>query len=240
MSNQQPRPEGRSIKPLSTNKMPQTGGRRIMLRKEGRQILSLLDERPVTENDITTTESGRPFFPGRQADFSISHSGALAVVSFAKGENLRTGCDVELVRPRANAAKIAESFFSSAEREYIFEKNKDAEIRFFKIWTLKECFLKLRALSVFEMEKAPSFIGDDGLFSFYEDDLRETSSPSLIFYLYELSSDSNTRYVLASALEGDNLLKPEIRWFSQYFLPVRSIAEIKAAAKPADTVSPKR
>jgi 4'-phosphopantetheinyl transferase len=74
---------------------------------------------------------------------------------------VQTGCDIQLVQTRANTKKIAEEFFSVSEREYIFSQdgNQYNETRFFEIWTLKECFLKLRGLSVFDMAKVPSFSG---------------------------------------------------------------------------------
>jgi phosphopantetheinyl transferase len=148
-------------------------------------------------------------------------------VSFVRGSGLHTGCDIQLVRPRLNAAEIAGAYFSASEREYAFSGD---EAGFFEIWVLKECFLKLRGFSVFDMPRAPSFISEDGRFGF--------SGPDpLSFYLYELNLEDE-RYMLAAALEGADLV-PAIRWFSQGSPPLRSIAEIKAAPSPAKTVSPK-
>ena len=218
--------------------------RRELLSGEGRRILSLLWNRPLTDNDIVKDENGRPYFPDSRADFNISHSGAVTAVSLVKGVKLRTGCDVQIVKARASTMKIAESFFNIAEREYIFsqDKNKDNEIKFFEIWTLKECFLKLKGLSVFDMQKVPSFIceerTDEGLLRRHFGFCAKVSSP-LSFYLYEMRAHSDERYILAVAIEGDEQPQPEIRWFSQSPLPVRSITEIKAAASPAETVSPK-
>jgi phosphopantetheinyl transferase len=39
---------------------------------EGRQILSLLEKRPLFENDILKNENGRPYFPRGNADFNVS------------------------------------------------------------------------------------------------------------------------------------------------------------------------
>ena len=210
---------------------------------EGRRILSLLelslDGRPLEENDIIKEnniiieENGRPYFSDRHSDFNISHSGNMTAVSLVRGENLRTGCDVQLLRPRSNIRGIAEGFFSAAEREYIFssQKTQNETEKFFRIWVLKECYLKLRGLSVFDMQKAPSFIGEAGRFAFNS----AVSSP-LSFYLYELAGPGK-RYMLASAAEGALETQPGIRWFSQPELSrpaaalpplsVKSIAEIK-------------
>jgi len=213
--------------------------RRKLLSAEARRILSFLTEKPLGEKDIKTDKNGRPFFPDFDADFNISHSGSIAAVSMVSGEksgfpaNLRTGCDIELVRPRVSTAKIAEMSFSSSERDYIF--SGDCDNRFFTIWTLKECFLKLRGLSVFDMKKVPSFISaEGGLFSF-----EAAVSLPLSFYAYELQGISGEIYFLSVAIEGKEQLKPKILWVSQSFLPVRSIAEIKAAPSPTETVRPK-
>ena len=194
---------------------------RIELRAEARRLLSLLEGRPILDNEIAKEENGRPFFPGRDTDFNISHSGNMVVVSLVKGQNprhelkMRTGCDIELVRPRVNAPLIADEFFSAVERDYIFphgEKHYDVA-RFFHIWTLKECFLKLRGLSVFDMVKAPSFIDNEGRLHFVFDDVH--------FMLYELSDGGSERYFLAAALEGNIQLKPVIQWFSEASLSQR-------------------
>ena len=230
---------------LSSN-TPKKIGHRKLLSAEARRILSLLDGKPFQDNDIIKDENGRPYFPNRRMDFNISHSGDAAAVSLVSGEGLRTGCDIELVRPKVNAREIADKYFSVLESDYIFsiKRNKDIEINFFTIWTLKECYLKLRGLSVFDMRKAPSFIcgedPDDGHFAFDA----AASSPGitgspLSFYVYELKSASGEIYLLSVSIEGDTHLRPEMRCFSQPLLSARSIVEIKAALNPTETVSPK-
>ena len=213
---------------------------RQQLSAEARRVLSLLEDRPLGENDIARDAQGRPFFPGREGkvDFNIAHSGALAAVSHARGKNLRTGCDVERVRPRAEAGQIAEEFFSAQEKSYISQGGFD-EARFYEIWTLKECFLKLRGLSVFDMAACPSFIGAKGADAPCAFVFGAAVSSPLSFCLYELSGGRGERYMLATALEGTEQRRPEMHWFSQPSLDCKKIAEIKAAPSPAETVSPK-
>jgi phosphopantetheinyl transferase len=205
---------------------PRKAERRELLSAEARRILSQLEGRPLARDDVATDAAGRPFFPNRDTDFSISHSGALAAVSLAAGKNLRTGCDVELVRPRAGARAIAEEFFTVPEREYIESGGSFDITRFYHIWTLKECFLKLRGLSVFDMAGAPCFI-------------ISKNQPRSTFHLYELSGSAGERYILATALAGTETEPPEIRWFSQEALGCISIANVNAAPSPAETVRPK-
>ena len=192
--------------------------RNNVLSAEARQILSILADSPI--NAIATEENGRPFFHDGDMDFSISHSGAVVAVSLVKGENIhgakvRTGCDIQLIRPRENLKDIAEEIFCAAERDYILSQDETQfeSARFFQIWTLKECYIKLRGLSVFDMPKVPSFVSCDAagryLFTF-----NASGSSPLSFYLYELVYDGE-RYMLATAIEGDWDIRPEIRIFSQ-------------------------
>jgi 4'-phosphopantetheinyl transferase len=207
-------------------------GRQKNLSVEARRVLSLCEGMPITDDNIAREAGGRPFFPGSNADFSIAHSGALVAVSLVKGKGLRTGCDVELVRPRKGAGKIAEEFFTDPEREYIEGGGSFDLTRFYQIWTLKECFLKLRGFSVFDMSGVPSFINGDGF-------LLNTGFEQISFNLYELTGVADERYIAAAAIAGTEEEQPEIRWFSQDSLACSSIAKINAAPSPAETVSPK-
>jgi hypothetical protein len=220
---------------------PHRAERQKKLSVEARRILSLCEGRPITDDNIAREKSGRPFFQGSDTDFNISHSGALTAVSLVRGKQLRTGCDVELVRPRAKAKEIAEEFFTVPERDYIESRDNLDITRFYQIWTLRECFLKLWGLSVFDMAGAPSFICG------IEPEVRGPSqfalgtavSSPLSFNLYELSDNAGGRYILATAIAGTEIEQPEIRWFSQDFLDCKSIANINAAPSPAETVRPK-
>ena len=202
---------------------------------EWRRILSLMTGRSLNEGDIMLEENGRPYFTGGKEDFNVSHSGTLTAVSLVSGEKLRAGCDVELVKPRPGITRIAENFFSAQEREYVIASEK-RQTAFFEVWTLKECYLKLRGLTVFDMKHTPSFVCEkNGNFHFAFNARADTP---LTFYLYEMKGASGEWYILTVAIEGTERFRPEIRWFSQSTLAVRSIAEINAAESPEETVSP--
>jgi phosphopantetheinyl transferase len=184
--------------------------RRKLLSAEARRILSLCEGRSIKDEDMAREASGRPFFPDSDTDFSISHSGSLASVSLVKGKNLRTGCDIELVRPRARAKEIAQEFFTAQERKYIESDSLSDGTRFYQIWTLKECFLKLHGLSVFDMVSVPSFITDE--------ESLNTRFGQISFNLYELTGNDDEHYIVAAAIKGGEERQPEIRWFSKDFL----------------------
>ena len=217
---------------------------------EARRIFSLLIDQPIFDNDILTEDSGRPYFPDKDMDFNISHSSDMVAVSLVSGKDLKTGCDIQFVNKpmasnKARLEKIAMQFFSADEVEYIFSKDAGCEVagntRFFQIWALKECFIKLRGLSVFDMVSIPSFIRNDicndGSFSF-NFAFEQTGELPLQFYLYEIGSPGN-QYILALAIEGEPKPQASIQWFSESVFPISSIVEIKAAQSPMETVNPK-
>ena len=205
--------------------------RNNVLSAEARRILSILADSPT--DAIATDENGRPFFPDSTVDFSISHSGSAVAVSLVEGKNIngskvRTGCDIQLIRPREYLRTVAEENFSADEKNYIlpqYETQLDCT-KFFQIWTLKECYIKLRGLSVLDMPKVPSFIRAEdsnpqtgsGTQPFVLGAGCETAgggSSLLSFYLYELAYKGE-RYMLATVIEGGGGgIFPELRMFSQ-------------------------
>jgi 4'-phosphopantetheinyl transferase len=86
---------------------------------------------------------GKPRLAGRSdLDFSLSHSGELALIAVASGR--RVGADVERVRPRTDVLAIARGSLSARERQML-ESLETAEARrgaFFDCWTRKEAYLK--------------------------------------------------------------------------------------------------
>ena len=211
--------------------------KKIQTRIEARRILSLFENRHVTENDIAKETQGRPFFPNGDVDFNISHSGNIIAVSYVKGgcrasgKGLRVGCDIERIRHRAKAAQIAQDYFSPEENKYLFAEGSEGKFndtRFYEIWTLKESYLKLRGLSVFDMKQAPSFINEQSLsanFAAYETALRPLS-----FRLFELSNENWGRCIFSTVIEGEPsgeaVLQPEIRWFSSASLTIDRIIDM--------------
>lgn len=86
---------------------------------------------------------GKPALAGRSGlDFSLSHSGELALVAVASDR--RVGADVERVRLRTDVLAIARGSLSARERRTIEAPGTDAARRaaFFRCWTRKEAYLK--------------------------------------------------------------------------------------------------
>ena len=79
---------------------------------------------------------GKPHLPNN-APFNISHAGDFAVLALSQQP---VGVDLERIRP-IDWQRIALRFFHPEERAYL-SKSGEPEMDFFRIWTLKESYLK--------------------------------------------------------------------------------------------------
>ena len=86
--------------------------------------------------EIKKGSHGKPYFPGTDIHFNISHSGDFKVLAIAETP---VGVDIEKVR-KADL-RVAKRF---CENEYNYITQKDSEHRFFEIWTKKEAYLKYK------------------------------------------------------------------------------------------------
>lgn len=88
---------------------------------------------------------GKPFLsPGQEARmrFNLSHSGDLML--FALALDADVGVDVEIINPQVEWRQVARPYFSDIEFEGL-ERIRSAEAQvdeFYRIWTLKEAYLK--------------------------------------------------------------------------------------------------
>ncbi len=87
--------------------------------------------------EFSYNEYGKPLLKGGGYFFSVSHSGDL--VAFA-GANSPVGVDIQIVQ-RADY-RLAERFFTKEEYDAICAA-PSSEREFFRIWTLKEAYVKL-------------------------------------------------------------------------------------------------
>jgi len=78
---------------------------------------------------------------GSHVEFNVSHSGAVALLAFARGRAL--GVDVEQLRENFDHAAIARRFFSEQEqRELVALAPSERYHGFFRCWTRKEAYIK--------------------------------------------------------------------------------------------------
>ena len=100
-----------------------------------------------------TSAYGKPF--GGELSFNLSHSGEWALCAVANGE---VGCDVEKIDPAH--LRVAERFYSATENEQLAAADNEEErvLRFFRMWTLKESFIKAADTHVDPMLSEPAVI----------------------------------------------------------------------------------
>jgi len=91
------------------------------------------------------SEKDKPFLDpahtGVPLEFNVSHSGAIALLAFARGRAL--GVDVEQIRENFDPAAIAQRFFSAHEQRQLSALAPPEKYRgFFRCWTRKEAYIK--------------------------------------------------------------------------------------------------
>ena len=107
---------------------------------------------------IAPDQHGKPQIVGVPGlHFNVSHSGDLVVCALSDDP---IGADIELIRT-ANL-RIAERFFRDDEYKYLISYTDSLDAAFFRIWTMKESYIKqlgkglgiaLDSFSVFEIER---------------------------------------------------------------------------------------
>ncbi len=121
-----------------------------------------LESRGVSGADAEIVEGayGKPFLPRRpDVQFSLSHSGTRVMCVTA---DRPVGCDIQETAPRD--LRVARRFFSEAECSAIFagETEEARQAMFFRIWTLKESFLKCIGLGLSLPMNAFSVVPETG------------------------------------------------------------------------------
>jgi len=95
----------------------------------------------IPEREIEESENGKPSIKGRSDfHFNLSHSGDKAMCIISDKE---VGCDVEKIKDYNPS--IARRFFSDEENLILLNEEDDLEKKqlFFRMWTLKESFIKV-------------------------------------------------------------------------------------------------
>ena len=85
-------------------------------------------------------KNGKPFFADfSNIHFNASHSGDVCICTFSENN---TGCDVEKLSENKRLREIAKRFFSEEEQKLLAEHSQNFTESFFRLWTLKESYLK--------------------------------------------------------------------------------------------------
>lgn len=105
-------------------------------------IADYLNKNPIDIN-FTFNEFGKPYIVGDtdKLHFNISHSDDLAVFAFTGSSEI--GVDVERIKTIDDMDGVVNLTFTEYEKSW-FKRIADTEIveTFYKIWTIKEAFIK--------------------------------------------------------------------------------------------------
>jgi len=141
-------------------------------------------------------------------NFSVSHSGAQALLGFARGR--RIGVDLERVSADADVLELAERYFSSNEFETL--RSLTAEMQheaFYCGWTRKEAYLKARGEGIFfglERVEVSLVPGERAIIKKVSDDPNVSEN----WILEHLLPAPN--YIGAVAAEGHDITFRFFRW----------------------------
>ena len=118
-------------------------------------LCSIIDN--FNNEDVKTTESGKPYLENSEVGFSVSHSSGAILVAvnsakkvpgscfyFEGGEGFQIGADIEALgkRDSERLEKVCDKYFSDAEK-LLVANALDKETAILEIWTKKEAYLKL-------------------------------------------------------------------------------------------------
>lgn len=111
-----------------------------------RSVLAKILKINPSEVNIKLSEYGKPYLSDKKTEykFNLSHAGDWIVLALCRGGEV--GIDIEKIKPID--LSIAEKFFLQPEIDYIFKKCEEKIKRFYKIWTLRESYLKCLGLGL--------------------------------------------------------------------------------------------
>ncbi|MBN3036080.1 MAG: 4'-phosphopantetheinyl transferase superfamily protein [Bacteroidales bacterium] len=130
---------------LSSYRHPDSQQRSLLGDIMARSILSRKLDIPVERIRIATNPKGKPSLQDHSGlHFNISHAGLWVVCGIFTGE---IGIDIEKIRK--TKLGVAKRFFTPAEIEWLISKPPESRPEyFFRLWTLKESYLKYLGLGM--------------------------------------------------------------------------------------------
>lgn len=103
-----------------------------------RQLLQHYTGTASAAIDITTGPAGKPYIPGSPIQFSVAHSGSIALIAIAHAP---VGVDVEFTNPSFAWADIARLQYSPSEQDFI-DTHQHPAAAFYQLWATKEAIAK--------------------------------------------------------------------------------------------------
>ncbi|MFO0625455.1 MAG: 4'-phosphopantetheinyl transferase superfamily protein [Polyangiales bacterium] len=144
---------------------PRARDEHLRARRMVRHVLSRYAEVAPDAWRFAPNAHGRPFVTApslaRPLHFNLSHTRGMLALTVARSADV--GCDVEWHPRRGDTVAIAHRYFAPAELEALRALPTDRQRpRFFTLWTLKEAYIKARALGLaIPLQRFAFDVGDD-------------------------------------------------------------------------------
>ncbi|PJK14091.1 4-phosphopantetheinyl transferase [Lysobacteraceae bacterium NML07-0707] len=121
---------------------------------------------PADQLPLYRDARGRPRLAEPLADIDINWSHSVEKLLVVHGKNIQLGCDLEYIRPRPNALKLARRFFHPQEADWLANLSpSEQEAAFLHLWCAKEAILKAHGHGLsFGLEKLCLSPGSNGLY----------------------------------------------------------------------------
>jgi len=158
---------------------------------------------------------GRPYLANSLLDgdiyFNVSHTENLIVIVVSRADLL--GIDVEWILRKNNPVDIADGFFSSLELTRLKALSTQQQVEhFFKLWTLKEAYVKARGMGLSIPLNSFEFNFDAGTIDMVGNDrCHDTCSAWSFFYFVP---ENNYRLSIAYGTQEDCLSNLCISFFN--------------------------
>lgn len=123
----------------------------------------------ICESSVRYSEAknGKPFFMDfSNIHFNASHSGDICICTFS---DVNTGCDIERLSESNHLRQIAERFFSEKEQEIFNTASESFTESFFRLWTLKESYLKFTGDGLSGLNSCQILFRENAAFVLWED-----------------------------------------------------------------------
>lgn len=127
----------------------------------GALLQHALQRENIREPAFEVTATGKPYLAGEERlYFNLSHSEGMVMCAISDKE---VGCDVE--KQAALDRSLAEYVMQDHELEWIYGSSREQEQqhRFFRLWTLKESYMKATGLGISLEPKSFGMLALDGI-----------------------------------------------------------------------------
>lgn len=141
--------------------------------------------------ELEKRNNEKPYLKDVNLFFNLSHSGTKVMCAISDKE---IGCDVELIDTKKDdIIKIAERYFYGKEYETIINSNDKLDM-FYRLWTMKESFMKLTGLGMalplsdfsIEFKKEKIYVNQN--------------VDNNTYYIYELNKNDGYKYSFCTSL----------------------------------------